>query len=235
MKFQFGMIFLCLLIVSCSSKRKIVNSPLFNKSAAPETKEELESLPKVTQEQVIDELSPAPVKPAPQPRTLLAANRKAPPPTANVTPIPDAFTRTPAANSQDYIIYIAKGGEKISFVARSLLGSPKKVSLLKGWNPGLTSDTLEKNQKVNVKVEALKPQTIYLSRDLVIKYKTQLHEHFKKKSPTKNCIVKAGETLQTISQQLYSTTRRWTELYLLNYDKMTDPDSLEKGTNLKYY
>lgn len=238
MKHQFVVIFFSLLIAACSSKRKVVESPLFNRSLPPETKEEIASLPKVTQEQIIEKISPAPVEPTPQPRSVVIANRKAPLPSPQVAAsatIPKSRAQSEELQDQDYVIYVAKGGEKLSFIARSLLGSPKKTSLLKTWNPNHITGPLQKNQEIKVKVSALNPQPIYLSRSLVMKYKTQLRDHLTKKSPQKTYVVKTGETLQTISQNLYTTTRRWTELYLFNYDKMKDPDALEKGTELKHY
>lgn len=235
MKHQTVVIFFSLLIAACASKRKFVESPLFNKSLPPETKEEIESLPKVTQSEVIEKISPAPVKPAPQPRTVLTANRKAPPPSPVVATAATAADIQENEESQDYLIYVAKGGESLSFVAKSLLGSPQKTSLLKNWNPILASGPLKKEQEIKVKIEVLKPQPIYLTRSLITKYKTQLRGRLARNSPQKTYVVKNGETLQTISQKLYATTRRWTELYLLNYDKMQDPDILEKGTELKHY
>ncbi|MGZ3774428.1 MAG: LysM peptidoglycan-binding domain-containing protein [Pseudobdellovibrionaceae bacterium] len=250
MKHQVVMIFLSLIIAACSTKRKVVESPLFNKSAPPETKEEIEKLPKVTQSQIVADISPEIIKPPPQPRTILTADRKAPPKALEVTPpiaikksvpAPVAVAVTPppppppTEEDLEYIIYTAKGGEKLSFVARSLLGSPRKTALLKKWNKKISKSSLRKGQEIKVKTEALKPKPIYLSRSLVTKYKKQLRDHLTKKSPTKTYIVKNGQTLQTISKKLYSTTRRWTELYLFNYEKMNTPDSLEKGTEIKHY
>lgn len=235
MKHQTVVIFFSLLIAACASKRKFVESPLFNRSLPPETKEEVESLPKVTQSEVIEKISPAPVKPAPQPRTVLTVNRKAPQPSPVVATAATATAIQQIEESQDYLIYVATGGESLSFVAKSLLGSPQKTSLLKNWNPTLAIGPLRRDQEIKVKTEALKPQPIYLTRSLITKYKAELRGRLERNSPQKTHVVKNGETLQTISQKLYATTRRWTELYLLNYDKLQDPDILEKGTEIKHY
>lgn len=235
MKYQVGVIFFSFFISACVTKPRLVESPLFNTSAPPETKEELESLPKITQAQVIEKMSNTPDKPTPQPRTVMTPNRRAPTPRQEIMPAVSISVPEENVESQDYVIYTAKGGEQLSFVARSLLGSPQKTSLLRTWNPNLTTDRLKSGQEVKVKAEALKPQPIYLSRSLIIKFKTQLYDHLENKSPQKTYVVKTGDTLQTISQQFYSTTRRWTELYLLNHDRLKNPDSLEKDTELKHY
>ncbi|MCE3009837.1 MAG: hypothetical protein LW875_04405 [Proteobacteria bacterium] len=44
--------------------------------------------------------------------------------------------------------------------------------------------------------------------------------------------VLVGETLQSISQKHYFTTRRWTEIYLFNYEKITDYNRLQPGIDL---
>ncbi|MGZ6471917.1 MAG: LysM peptidoglycan-binding domain-containing protein [Bdellovibrio sp.] len=233
MNYQLVAILLSLFLAACSSKRKVVESPLFTRTASPETQEELESLPKVSQAQLIEEVSPEPVKPAPQPRTILTANRKAPPP-QEIKPVPEAPLRMPTQESENYIVYSANGGERLSFIARSLLGSPAKTNLLEQWNPGISSGPLAKGQEVKVKTADLKPQSIYLSKALLEKYKVELRDHLEEK-PQKTYIVKTGDTLQSISQLLYSTTRRWTELYLLNFEKIGNPDILENKTEIKHY
>lgn len=46
---------------------------------------------------------------------------------------------------------------------------------------------------------------------------------------------KAGETLQSISHDLYQTTRYWPEIYLLNKEKIRNYDTLEKDVAIDYY
>ncbi|MFN7455139.1 MAG: LysM peptidoglycan-binding domain-containing protein [Pseudobdellovibrionaceae bacterium] len=45
-------------------------------------------------------------------------------------------------------------------------------------------------------------------------------------------LVLVGETLQRISQKHYFTTRRWTDIYLLNYEKIVDYNRLQPGIEL---
>ncbi len=45
--------------------------------------------------------------------------------------------------------------------------------------------------------------------------------------------VKAGDTLQTISQKFYKTTRRWPDILKANKDVLSSYDKIEKGTKLK--
>jgi hypothetical protein len=47
--------------------------------------------------------------------------------------------------------------------------------------------------------------------------------------------VRRGQTLQIISRELYATTRRWPELYLLNHQQMTDWNSLAANQSLRYF
>ncbi|MGZ3795901.1 MAG: LysM peptidoglycan-binding domain-containing protein [Pseudobdellovibrionaceae bacterium] len=236
MRYQVVAIFFSLLTTACSSQHKVVDSPLFDKTAGIETKEDLEKLPKITQREAIEKIDTFTNIPPPPPRSVFIADRKTPPQTQEIRGLAAATQTKKEMNEyQEYVIYTAKGGEHLSFIARSLLGSPQKTSLLKEWNPHLSSSILDKGQEVKVKVEALKPQAIYLSRNFVITYKDQLRNFFKKSAARKTYFVKSGDTLQTISQLLYSTTRRWTELYLLNLDKMTSPDSLARDTELKHY
>lgn len=45
--------------------------------------------------------------------------------------------------------------------------------------------------------------------------------------------VHSGETLQTISQKYYNTTRRWFEIFKLNHDVLQSSDKVEPGITLK--
>lgn len=47
--------------------------------------------------------------------------------------------------------------------------------------------------------------------------------------------VKDGDTLQSISHDLYFTTRRWPELYLLNRDVLSTWDRVEPNMQIKAY
>lgn len=130
---------------------------------------------------------------------------------------------------KDSIVYTARGGERLSFVARSLLGSPSKTKELESWNPGLKNGPLSAGTKVRVHISYLKPQAIYLSKDLIEKYPDILRSRMKIKGGSDYTTAKE-DTLQKISQQHYKTTRQWTLLYLVNKKSITNPDQLKVGT-----
>ncbi|NUM89563.1 MAG: LysM peptidoglycan-binding domain-containing protein [Bdellovibrionales bacterium] len=45
--------------------------------------------------------------------------------------------------------------------------------------------------------------------------------------------VRKGESLQSISQRLYGTSRRWKEIYAWNRDRLPSPDSVRAGMRLR--
>jgi len=45
-------------------------------------------------------------------------------------------------------------------------------------------------------------------------------------------IVKAGDTLSSISRKIYGTTARWKEIYNANRDRLASPESLKPGQSL---
>jgi hypothetical protein len=47
--------------------------------------------------------------------------------------------------------------------------------------------------------------------------------------------VKKGQTLQEISFDLYGRRRRWSELYLMNYEKIPNWDDVPTGLRLQVY
>jgi hypothetical protein len=68
-----------------------------------------------------------------------------------------------------------------------------------------------------------------------VRYKRELGERIKSDTSTDRVLVQPGDTLQKISQRLYGTTRLWTELYLVNGEKIQDFNKLAPGTELSYY
>jgi nucleoid-associated protein YgaU len=46
-------------------------------------------------------------------------------------------------------------------------------------------------------------------------------------------VVKAGETLGTISQKVYGTTKHWKQLHEANRDVIPDPARMRAGTKIK--
>lgn len=215
-----------LVAISCSTKQKKIESPLFEAETPLETDEQLAALPKEDPSLLMRKISDVPTAP-PKPRTVLTANRKAPE-TPLSQPQPDAEMNA------DFVVYKVEGQEKLSLIARGLLGDVGKIPLLEKWNPGLDSKSLVKGQEIRVMVKYLKPNPIYLTRDFAIQNKVVLQKVLVKNQPSKEYLVQEGDTLQKISQKLYSTTRRWTELYLINQDLIPDPDRVPKELKLRH-
>lgn len=228
MKHELIVILISVALGACSSKRKTVESPLFNPSAGPETQQELETIAQVPQTEVVEKVSPV-TSPPPQPRMAITPNRKAP------VSVEIETRQVAAEESEANIIYTALGGEKLAFVAKALLGSTENADLIKTWNQEIQNDVLEKGQQLKIKIENLKPQPIFLSKSVLLQYKAELRSRFIRTEPKNTYTVKTGDTLQMISQRLYSTTRRWTEIYLINYEKIDNPDVLKNGLELRHF
>lgn len=135
--------------------------------------------------------------------------------------------------NSNFITYTAKGGEKLTFVARSLLGNPHKTQLILEWNPNLKNSSLEKGTKILVKADELDPIARYLSKDVLEKNSDVLQKSFNKFKKFTSYKTAQGDTLQKISSTFYKTTRNWTLLYLFNIEVISDPDKLEIGTSIR--
>lgn len=131
--------------------------------------------------------------------------------------------------------YKAAGGENLTSVAYTLYGS-KSVDILLRLNPQLKGKrTLAADERVNFEFDNLKPAPGFLSKDLIDRYKDQLAAKIANNDGSiESTVVGAGDTLQKVSQRLYGTTRFWTELYLLNQDKLSGYDKLKNGAQLSY-
>ena len=46
-------------------------------------------------------------------------------------------------------------------------------------------------------------------------------------------VVKKGDTLSTIAEQVYGTAGRWTDIYAANRDVLEDPDCIRAGQVLQ--
>lgn len=52
------------------------------------------------------------------------------------------------------------------------------------------------------------------------------------RNPFKRHVVTAGETLSTLSEQYYGTSKRWQDIYEANKDRISNPASIKVGTEL---
>lgn len=135
--------------------------------------------------------------------------------------------------------YNAIGGESLGRVAYTLYGDRSFRKQLLEKNSGLPSK-LSSGQPVYFDFADVKPQPTFLTKDLLDRYPNELSEKLKMVSAngtlTQGSVtLQPGETLQKLSERLYGTTRYWTELYLLNHDKIKHYDKVPAGLTLATY
>lgn len=51
--------------------------------------------------------------------------------------------------------------------------------------------------------------------------------------PLRTHVVRKGDTLSTIAEQVYGQTRRWADIYAANRDVLDDPDCIHAGQVLQ--
>lgn len=129
--------------------------------------------------------------------------------------------------------YNAIGGESLGRVAYTLYGDRSFRKQLQEKNSGITdTKKLSAGTPVYFDFDNVKPQPTYLTKDLINRYPNELSEKLKSATASGTTTLQAGETLQELSQRLYGTTRYWTEIYLLNHDKISNYDKVTPGMTL---
>ena len=130
--------------------------------------------------------------------------------------------------------YNAVGGESLGRVAYTLYGDRNWKKTLKPYNSDLSGGKLASGQRVFFEFAGLKPQPMFLTKDLIDRYANELADKMKSGDVTgqSTITVQPGETLQKLSARLYGTTRYWTEIYLLNREKLKGYDSVSAGITL---
>jgi hypothetical protein len=117
-----------------------------------------------------------------------------------------------------------------------IYGDRKFTTELQALNPGLNrANALSPEQVVYFDSSKLNPQMNYVTKDFLERYSDALSASLGRvNAPRAATSVGSGETLQAVSQRLYGTTRYWTELYLLNKEKISGYDKVKAGTELSY-
>lgn len=148
-----------------------------------------------------------------------------------------ATTVSDTASGSTDPFYNAIGGESLGRVAYTLYGNRSFRKQLAEKNSSLAGEkTLTAGQQVYFDFANVKPQPTYLTKDLLDRYPAELSEKLKATNGTAGTVtVQAGETLQKVSERLYGTTRYWTELYLINHDKISSYDKVVPGMTLAMY
>lgn len=159
---------------------------------------------------------------------------------ADLNAAPAASEHSAAASTHDDAdpFYLPIGGESLGRVAYTLYGNRGLAGSLLKKNPELQGvKRLAAEQRVYFDMEKLNPQPMFLTKDMLDRYPSQLAEKIQKTSVLAKTTVAlgAGETLQTLSQRLYGTTRYWTEIYLLNREALASYDKVSPGMQLTVF
>lgn len=134
--------------------------------------------------------------------------------------------------------YNSLGGESLRRVAHTLYSDKSFARQLLEKNPELKGvDKLGAEQKVFFDLETVKPEPTYLTKDLLDRYAGQLADRLNMASSEQGIskttvTLNQGETLQELSKRLYGTSRYWTEIYLVNHDKIQNYDKVASGMSL---
>jgi nucleoid-associated protein YgaU len=134
--------------------------------------------------------------------------------------------------------YSSIGGETLRRVAVTLYSNKSFAKKLLAKNPDLKSrGKLAADQKVFFDMSATRPEPRYLTKDLLQRYAEPLAERLTSQAAAKglaqtSATVSPGESLQDVSKRLYGTHRYWTEIYLVNHDKIKNYDRVPAGLTL---
>lgn len=137
--------------------------------------------------------------------------------------------------------YNSIGGESLRHVAHTLYSDKSFARNLLEKNPELKGiKKLSAEQKVYFDIESAKPEPTFLTKDLLDRYPAQLGDRLNavgtEKGIAKTTVtLNKGETLQELSMRLYGTHRYWTEIFLVNHDKITNYDKVKPGLTLSVF
>lgn len=113
--------------------------------------------------------------------------------------------------TQDYII---QKGDTLMLIAFKVSGNYTNWRKIKALNPQLNSyANLSEGEKIKVML---------------------INKNLPPRASGTPYLIKRNETLQKISQNIYSTTKRWFQLYQHNKDLIKDPDIIYAGFTIYY-
>lgn len=216
---------LSLLVSACAGKTDVQDAPPLEPTSEAALLDESEKT------QANDGQVFADLQPATSAETVLATGE----PGAELPAV------TPAANDSESPFYDPVGGESIGRVAYTLYGKKSYSKRLLNLNPGLSdSKSLNVSDKVFFDFDGVAPQPTFLTKGLIDRYAGQLANSLEARGSKEGlskstATLENGETLQKLSQRLYGTTRYWTEIYLLNREKLSSYDKVQAGMDLVIY
>jgi hypothetical protein len=147
----------------------------------------------------------------------------------------------PAQADDGAAYYSSVGGESLRRVAVTLYSDKSFARKLLEKNPDLRGvKQLSAEQRVYFDLDTVVPEPKYLTKDLLDRYPEQLAERVNsvgtEKGIAKTTVtVNKGETLQELSLRLYGTHRYWTEIFLVNHDKIRNYDKVKAGMTLSVF
>jgi hypothetical protein len=149
----------------------------------------------------------------------------------------DFMTTEVSFADTDSPFYNPVGGETLGRIAYTLYGDRSRASSLLQKNPELRGvKSLAAYQRVYFDFDGLRPMPTLLTKDLIDRYGNELAARIQEQDlPRETITLEPGETLQSLSQRLYGTTRYWTEIYLLNQKSISNYDQVRAGASLTVY
>ena len=117
-------------------------------------------------------------------------------------------------------VHVVKRGEWLWTLAEQYLGEGSRWTEIAAANPGIDPDRLAVGQHLNIPVDHRADAKKQTANRVTPR-------------PDDTVTVHRGDSLSSISADLYGTQKHWPELYGENQDQITDPDLIEVGQNLQ--
>lgn len=129
---------------------------------------------------------------------------------------------TPATSSGSSTTYVVKPGDTLWNIAATVYGNGVYNNRIAAANPGINPNNLKAGTKLNIPD---KTSVVTETGHTVPATSTV--------NPTTQYRVVSGDNLNTISRNLYGTTRMAADLFEANKDLLANPNSLKPGMVLK--
>jgi nucleoid-associated protein YgaU len=184
--------------------------------------------------QVTPNAAPAQTPPAnanPAPSAATPPVNPQPAPSSEYLKTRDGLTPT---SNEEWMTYTWKAGDTFTALSERYYGSKLYVSRLKSANEGKDETKLAPGESILVSVSP----SAAIDRATVAKTTKDDANKPADAATTKwsggPYVVKAGDVLGTIAQQVYGTSKKWKKIYDANRDVLGDsPNSLKVGMKLR--
>jgi nucleoid-associated protein YgaU len=133
-----------------------------------------------------------------------------------------------------WMLYTWKAGDTFAALSERYYGSKLYVSRLKSANEGKDDAKLAAGEQILVSVAPMNAVDPAALAKPAAKEADKTAEATATKWSGGPYVVKAGDVLGTISQQVYGTSKKWKKIYDANRDVLGDsPNTLKVGTKLR--